>query len=186
MLVFLIVTLFISSPTNALEDSIVFSQFDDIRPHIKNEPNSNIPWEDDIFLPRDVEPLHYDLYLYPNLEDKTLTGKVNIWIKTKSEKKYLYLHSKYLQHEQPSQLYLGKVPLGSEGNATEAVKVVSTFQYEPHQFLVVEAESAIPPGEYTWHLDFTGSLDNPQSPLKGFYLSNYSDPEGNIRYKILF
>ena len=185
MITLLLFTLLLFVNVNALDDSLLPDDFEKIPPPARAVPHvgpyTGQPWEDDIFLPRDVEPLHYDLYLYPNLEDKTLTGKLNIWIKTTTEKKYLYLHSKYLKHEKLSKLYEGKVPLGGEGDATEAVRMISNLEYKPHEFLVVEAESVIPPGEYTWHFEFVGSIHNPEDPLNGFYYSEYLDGEGNVR-----
>ena len=137
------------------------------------------PWEDDYRLPLNVIPDHYQIYLYPNLEDETLTGRINIWIKTTEPRNNLYLHSRELSYASTSKLYIGYVPLGEEESATEAVEFTEQFEYKPNEFLVVKSGSEIPAGSYTWHLEFTGSIA--RNGMDGFRVNTYEDENGNIR-----
>ena len=36
------------------------------------------PWELDYRIPVDTQPIHYDVYLHPNLNDSTFSGKVGL------------------------------------------------------------------------------------------------------------
>merc|ERR1712226_1164628 len=42
------------------------------------DKNFKFPWEKNVRLPRTILPLHYDLYLHPDLETGLFSGKVSI------------------------------------------------------------------------------------------------------------
>ena len=53
-------------------------------------------WESDYRLPQTTLPLHYDLYLFPNLEDDTFNGSVAISLDTKEPRDHFVVHVKNL------------------------------------------------------------------------------------------
>ena len=54
------------------------------------KPRRSKPWEDDYRIPNDTYANHYDLYLHPDLEAGTFSGKVTVHITaTNPVKRYL-------------------------------------------------------------------------------------------------
>ena len=53
-------------------------------------------WESDYRLPQTTLPLHYDLYLFPNLEDDTFSGRISISMDTKEPRDHFLVHAKNL------------------------------------------------------------------------------------------
>ena len=47
------------------------------------------PWEDDYRIPNDTYAHHYDLYLHPDLEAGTFSGKVTVHITASNQVKQL-------------------------------------------------------------------------------------------------
>ena len=54
-------------------------------------------WESDYRLPQTTLPLHYDLYLFPNLKDDTFSGHVAISLDTKEPRNHFVVHVKNLK-----------------------------------------------------------------------------------------
>ena len=56
------------------------------------------PWELDYRIPLDTQPLHYDVYLHPNLNDSTFSGKVGIDIDYRGdqERDFFVVHIQHL------------------------------------------------------------------------------------------
>lgn len=85
---------------------------------ILNKPNSRTfgNFQMNYRLPEDNIPLHYDLYLYPHLEDGTFTGTVVIDVRTTKATDAIVLHS--------YELTIGRVQINSL-NTTLAYLVCS-------------------------------------------------------------
>ena len=124
------------------------------------------PWED-YRLTRDVIPLTYYLYLYPNMDTDTFTGKVNIVMKTIKPTDVFILHAKGIQVN--SKIYQGIVPLGQEDGAKE-MPILKEFAYEANDFWVAQLTEPAPSLTYTWHLEFSGDLKS-----GGITVSSYID-----------
>lgn len=62
-------------------------------------------------------------------------------------------------------------------DATKAVNIIDTINYEPHEFFVVRTEK-VAAGSFQLTLDFSGSLDK---GTVGFYYSEYTDDHGQAR-----
>ena len=60
----------------------------------KNAPK---PWESDYRISQDTQPLHYDLYLFPNLQTDTFSGRVTIHIDARTPQAHLVAHVKNLK-----------------------------------------------------------------------------------------
>ena len=123
-------------------------------------------WESDYRLPQTTLPLHYDLYLFPNLEDDTFSGHVAITVETKEPRNHFLVHVKYLD-VRDTQL---KAANG------DIIPLEDAFEYAPNEFwVVVPANGPVPTGVYTLSMKFQGRLDR---DILGFYRSTYVDDEG--------
>ena len=128
-------------------------------------------WETEYRLPASVQPQHYDLYLYPNLETDTFSGHVNITLEISQPRTYVNLHVKNLSVTHT------KLFSVTDNDAEEVVPLLEAFEYEPNQFWVVRLDEKDPlrPGTYKLYLEFNGRLDN---GILGFYKSVYTDEQG--------
>ena len=89
--------------------------------------SSSNPWETNYRIPDNTIPLHYDVYLFPNLENQTFSGKVSILIKTTEPRDFFVSHIQYLE--------VTKTEL--KNSDQEIVPLEEAFEYESNQFWVV-------------------------------------------------
>ncbi|KAF6213765.1 hypothetical protein GE061_011487 [Apolygus lucorum] len=129
----------------------------------------NTPWETNPLLPKDVTPLHYDIFLNPDIEKGEFTGRLNITLNVTSSKDHIILHSKLLNITS-SQVF------ATDGTF---VPVKCSFEYAPNEFWVVVLSHAINPGKYSLRLDFNGSM---VGSLVGLYRSSYTKKDGTISH----
>ncbi|XP_061651304.1 glutamyl aminopeptidase isoform X2 [Phyllopteryx taeniolatus] len=122
-------------------------------------------------LPDYVKPVHYDLLLEPDLVDDTYTGTVEIQVQVSKPTRHLWLHIRETFVSDKPRLKL----LGRQGEQKD-VSVKSCFEYQPQEYVVVEATEELPvtgPGEvYLLRLDFQGWLNG---SLVGFYRVVYTE-----------
>ena len=137
-------------------------------------------WEENARLPEHLLPLHYELYLHPDLEEGTfkgltqfvvffrleifLSGRVRIDILATQPADYFLVHSKGLD--------IQETELETEG---APVPLQSVFLFPEHQFWVVVPQSRAPPGNYSLNMIFSGSLTD---GITGFYKSLYRNSQG--------
>ncbi|KAM6912940.1 glutamyl aminopeptidase [Xenentodon cancila] len=122
-------------------------------------------------LPDYVKPVHYDLHIEPDLVADTYTGTVDIQLEVSKATSHLWLHIR--------ETFVSSVPrlrlLDGRGRQKE-VSVKTCFEYQPEQYVVVEATEQLPatgPGElYVLSLDFQGWLNG---SLVGFYRVVYTE-----------
>ena len=108
----------------------------------------NNPWEEDYRIPSDTYATHYDLYLHPDLEAGTFSGKVTVHITASNPRDFFVVHKKY--HS------ITKTELR---DAAGTIIDSSAIDYEPNEFWVVEPESGeVPAGNYTLYMEFDGML----------------------------
>lgn len=132
-------------------------------------PQLTQPWELNYRLPSDTLPLHYEIYLHPDLTSGTFTGNVAIHLNITQPRDFILIHIKYLTISSTS------VHKGIESNG-EQISLGDIFEYAPNEFWVVKLRSGIQPGLYTVNMDFTGSL---VKDIVGFYKSNYYNSDTN-------
>lgn len=123
------------------------------------------PWEKDPRLPRHLIPLHYDLYLHPNLNTGLFTGRVRIDIEALDVAEYFLVHVKNLTVTD-TKLMQGDV----------VIPLDSAFEYHENEFWVVTPSSPAKAGNYSLHLEFDGSL---VIGITGFYKSVYKNKNGD-------
>ena len=147
---------------------------------VSNAEATEKPWENSYRLPQTSIPLTYEIYLHPDMEKQTFTGKVSIQIQNTVEKDHLYLHVKSL-HIMKSQVYKGYVPLGKEENATK-VPISRQFPYLENDFWVSVFSENLGVDVYSWHLEFCGELPyGEQGWGAGLYWDSYTNDKGEIR-----
>lgn len=124
--------------------------------------NSTDPGES-FRLPKEVKPVHYDLFLHPDLDKSTFSGKVTILLDVLDKRRTIALHQKNLN--------ITTVSLKSHGLAENfGINISSTSDSPKNEMFVVSAESELNPGLYDLYLEFNGSLEN---KIVGFYSSRY-------------
>lgn len=63
-----------ANENNIWEENDIQSGYDDDDTQAGADPS--LPWETNLRLPRSVIPVHYDLYLFPDLESGMFSGKI--------------------------------------------------------------------------------------------------------------
>ncbi|XP_014211540.1 glutamyl aminopeptidase [Copidosoma floridanum] len=123
-------------------------------------------------LSQSVRPLNYDLYLHPDIEKGTFTGKVSILIDVSLNRKHLQLHQKDLN--------VTVVSLQPHGSQEDDGKVVIEKSYtdNENEIFNIALREEISSGLYNLCLSFEGSLQN---KIVGFYSSKYKDEANKTR-----
>jgi glutamyl aminopeptidase len=125
-------------------------------------PDATDPWLDP-YLPTTVEPIHYDLYQYPDFyhDGSVFTGEVSIQLDVLNVTDTLIVHIKDM-NVTSSRVF------DRNGNQ---LTLRDTFAYEPNQYWVVQTLNPLQEGStVTLQLTFTGSLTN---GIVGYYKSTY-------------
>lgn len=141
------------------------------------------PWENDYCLPPDTVPIHYDIFLHPDLNTSAFSGKVTIQIRVKNRRSFLLVNAKHLdiydtrltkldavENEEESEKFKKGAGEGGE------IEIEDAFEYKPNEFwvIVIKNNMELQPGLYNLHLQFRGSLSG---KIVGFYSSTYTDPK---------
>ncbi|XP_046672950.1 glutamyl aminopeptidase-like isoform X2 [Homalodisca vitripennis] len=126
------------------------------------------PWENEYRLSQHVLPELYNLLIYPNLDNGTFSGSVEITLNVTAPCDYITLHHKGLIIENSI--------LSANQGSINLVK--NAFDYPKNEFWVVRLTEMINPGTYSLKLDFSGSLTG---DIVGFYRSTYKDISGESR-----
>lgn len=122
-------------------------------------------------LPKEVKPIHYDLFLHPNLQKGTFSGKVTILLDVLDRRRTIALHQKGLNIKSANLTTYDR----EENFEIELSSISKPTKYE---IFVVSAENEFNPGLYNLYLEFDGSL---QDKIVGFYSSKYKDAKNKTR-----
>ncbi|PRD28130.1 UNVERIFIED_CONTAM: Erap1 [Trichonephila clavipes] len=124
----------------------------------------------DIRLPPFIVPVHYSLFMHPNLVTFENTGSVNITFRVTMQTNFIVLHAK--------ELNLSRV-LVLEGEEIE-IPVIKRLEYPKHEQLYIEVFGTLKPyQDYILWIDFKKHL---REKLEGFYISSYKTADGQKRY----
>lgn len=129
------------------------------------EPVLTEAWEKDVRLPSHLLPLHYDLYLHPDLVSGLFMGRVTIAIEATSPTSYFLVHTKYLD--------ISDTRLLNEDG--DEVSYMRAFEYGRNEFWVVQLEAEVVAGNYSLSMEFNGNLTR---GITGFYKSVYTNRIG--------
>jgi len=133
------------------------------------DPAQQQAWEREYRIPRDTLPLHYDLYLHPDLNAGRFSGQVAIMVAVTSPKHFLVAHVKDMN---VTSTKLKDLATGQH------VELKDSFEYKPNQFWVVLPKMELKEGNYSMELEFNGNLDD---KIVGFYKSVYTKKNGEKR-----
>lgn len=126
-------------------------------------------------LPETVKPIHYDIYLHPDLDKDMFEGKVTILLDVQDTRSQILLHQKDLDFTSVTLLTADR-----EENFEIKIKEVIKMSSSKHEILVVVLETEINPGMYNLTFEYTG-LFGPNK-IVGFYSSKYKDAQNETRY----
>lgn len=126
------------------------------------------PWEKNIRLPENILPLHYDLFLHPDINLGKFKGKVEIDLNVTSPAGFLAVHTKSLNITETKIV-----------KNNEEVKIKEAFYSPGHLFWVILLPEEIEKGRAKLTLSFNGSLTG---KIVGFYRSTYKSASGESRF----
>ncbi|CAL7934097.1 unnamed protein product [Xylocopa violacea] len=123
-------------------------------------------------LPKEVKPLHYDVYLHPDLEKGTFRGKVTILIDVVDRRSYIALHQK--------ELNITSTTLKTyDREENYEFEVLDLVQVPKHEMFVVPTKDELHAGMYNLSFEFNGALE--PDKIVGFYSSKYKDEQNRTR-----
>jgi hypothetical protein len=123
----------------------------------------------DMRLPPDTRPLHYELFLHPNLSTFACHGSIEILLQVLKPTDQLVLHSK--------ELALSSVSMTTA--AYQSIRIRRHATYEPFEQLLIQFDQPLSiDRNYTLKIEFNRQLEE---KLEGFYLSSYVDLASNRR-----
>lgn len=166
---FVVIVVCVGLMAGLIEDSTPSSDNGDVTSTAIPTEATKGPWNNP-FLPKNILPVHYDLWLHPDFyfDGTTYTGRVNITIDIKENTNYLIVHMKMMNITK-TQVF--------EGDRVLDIK--DPFEYVDNQFWVVETVAAMPAGlTVVLHLQFASSLVN---GIVGFYKSTYINANTGIQ-----
>lgn len=123
-------------------------------------------------LPKEVNPIHYDIYLHPDLNNGTFVGKVNILLYILDKRGQIALHQKDLN------ITHIKLEINDPDDRNE-IELLPHFTVAKYELLVVPIKNGINPGIYNLYIDFNGALQ--PDKIVGFYSSKYKDENNKTR-----
>lgn len=128
------------------------------------KPFEDGPWKN-LRLPKSVVPQHYNVTLFPDFyeEHDTFYGNITMTLNVRTGTNVIMVHVKYLE--------VSETILSYDNGFKDPISIKRTFEYEPHEFWVVETTEPLPANKTVYmFLAFNGSLSR---SIVGFYKSSY-------------
>lgn len=124
-------------------------------------------------LPKDSQPILYDIKLTPNLttDKPTFNGEIKIKIKVNKPINVLTLHAKNLTIDRV-------IKLTNLADTSCVYRAIDNKINVLNDFLTITFNESIPPDEYLLQLKFNGLIND---DAQGFYRSSYINKEGKKR-----
>ncbi|RLU27567.1 hypothetical protein DMN91_001371 [Ooceraea biroi] len=150
---------------------------DDVKVADNEVEESRVEESEKYRLPKQVEPMHYDVKLIPHIVEDNFTtnGEMSIDVKVREPTNIIALHTVDITVDEPWTNLMHK---SEEENADP----VQTYVPKQHhydsetQILTIRFEELLDLGTYTLHLKFAGILADDD---RGFYRTFYTDDDGN-------
>ncbi|XP_032873239.1 endoplasmic reticulum aminopeptidase 2-like isoform X2 [Amblyraja radiata] len=129
------------------------------------------PWNK-MRLPDSIIPVHYNLYIHPNLTTSNFTGLAKIQVHVRQETSVIILHAKHLEISRAT------IAL-TEYGASHPESILNILEYPPFEQIALENAKPLYNGEtYMVNIYYTANLSD---GFYGFYKSSYQTPEGEKR-----
>ncbi|XP_055851688.1 glutamyl aminopeptidase-like isoform X1 [Episyrphus balteatus] len=122
-------------------------------------------------LPKEIRPKHYNLFLNPNLQEKTFSGNITIKLEILKPISFIPVHANKLAVET-----LEVLALSTGEEAPRQINPSLTFQHPELEYWVTEFADPLTEGNYSLKLNFNGSLTD---RIVGLYQSSYKDKATN-------
>uniref|UniRef100_A0A8C6XE13 Aminopeptidase n=1 Tax=Naja naja TaxID=35670 RepID=A0A8C6XE13_NAJNA len=134
------------------------------------DESNPFPW-DNIRLPKDVVPIHYDLLIHPNLTTLSFTGLSRIEILITKQTSSIILHSKYLQ--------ITKTTIHNTKDNANTAKGMMVLEHPPFEQIALISTEPLQVGQsYIISIEYSANLSD---SFHGFYKSTYRTLAGEIR-----
>ena len=156
--------------TNTLSSiTSAVSQLTTSASHALNGQQQAVAKDDEFHrLPADVQPIHYDLKLIPDLEAFTFAGEVTVALNVKKQSTEIVVNGKELKVESVH------VVQGSETIASSNVKTDDVAQL----INITLVKALVPNQPATLYIKYEGILND---QLEGFYRSSYKSSDGSSK-----
>ncbi|XP_078070888.1 endoplasmic reticulum aminopeptidase 1-like [Mustelus asterias] len=129
------------------------------------------PWNK-IRLPENIVPVHYDLFIHPNLTTLTFSASVRIEVFVKSDTNSIILHSKNLEIIKTNIAPVKKD--GTSGSESD----LHLLEYPPFEQIALQAGVPLHSGNtYLINIDYIANLSE---SFHGFYKSTYKTQDGEL------
>lgn len=142
---------------------------------------SKCPWTS-VRLPTFVKPLHYELYLHPNITNYEYKGKTSIFFKLNQATKFILVHSKDLNIEEVG------IKLKNKNNKKlNEIKTKKLVYCQDYDLLYIETAKEMSDDQtLLYKLFITYSAKLSEERHEGLYISKYnvSTSSSDIEYKI--
>ncbi|ETE68500.1 Endoplasmic reticulum aminopeptidase 1, partial [Ophiophagus hannah] len=134
------------------------------------DESNPFPW-DNIRLPKNVVPIHYDLLIHPNLTTLSFTGLSKIEILITEQTSSIILHSKYLQ--------ITKTTIHNTKDSANTAKRMMVLEHPPFEQIALISTEPLQVGQsYIISIEYSAKLSD---SFHGFYKSTYRTLAGEIR-----
>ena len=127
-----------------------------------------MPGTEAAVLPKNIKPLHYQLELKPDIQNFTFSGNETIDVNIAESSSNIVLNALDID--------IGSASIEINGTVLKTENI--TYNKEAETCTMTFPQE-IPIGNGKIHIAFTGILND---KLRGFYRSQYVDPEGNTQY----
>ncbi|XP_029642083.1 endoplasmic reticulum aminopeptidase 1 [Octopus sinensis] len=132
------------------------------------ETDTNFPWSS-VWLPKSVSPLHYSIFIHPNLTTSLVTGNVSITCRAVSSTNFIILHNTQ---------NITELVIHSHNNSK--LRSTDLIQQKNGSMLYIKLDRFLKEEEiFDIIIYFRSRL---QTGMVGFYLSSYTAEDGSTRY----
>ncbi|XP_015795165.1 endoplasmic reticulum aminopeptidase 1-like [Tetranychus urticae] len=132
--------------------------------HLLATNGEQFPWSD-LRLPNFIKPIHYDIFMHPNLTTFINRGSVEISIISEEAVDFILVHGK--------QLNLTQITITKFNDESERITVDKVLENDEFELIHIKLVNNLETNtEYVVKINFTKSLEE---RLEGFYISSYMD-----------
>ncbi|XP_053204112.1 endoplasmic reticulum aminopeptidase 1-like [Panonychus citri] len=138
--------------------------------HLLATNGEQFPWSD-LRLPNFIKPIHYDIFMHPNLTTFINRGSVEITITSEESVDFILLHGK--------QLNLTQISITKFNDDREPIPIIKVLENDDFELIHISLGTVLTINtEYLVKINFTKMLEE---RLEGFYISSYIEMSSERR-----